>query len=95
MELVSLIWDTIAVGLFATNGGLFSDESWHLLGVQLLGLIILCSWGFLITWVGLTLNQLWIQIRSTKEEDIDLDICNHGTLTAYPEHEFIKVPRSL
>ncbi|WP_226675380.1 ammonium transporter [Rossellomorea aquimaris] len=88
---VSGIWGTIAVGLFSTDGGLFSTGSWELLGVQLLGLIVLCVWGFGMTWLGLSLIRLWIPVRSTEEEEeMGLDISYHGVMAAYQEHEFIR-----
>jgi Amt family ammonium transporter len=88
---ISGIWGTIAVGLFAKDGGLFSSGNWHLLGVQLLGLLVLCIWGFVLTWIGLKLIQLWIPVRSTEEEEeVGLDISYHGIIAAYQEHEFIK-----
>ncbi|MDN4523070.1 ammonium transporter [Fictibacillus fluitans] len=85
------IWGTIAVGLFATDNGLFTTGSWHLLGVQLLGLLVLCTWGFVLTWLGLKLIQLWIPVRSTEEEEeVGLDISYHGMVAAFQEQEFIK-----
>lgn len=88
---VSGIWGTVAVGLFATDGGLLTTGSWKLLGVQILGLIVLCIWGFALTWISLKLIQMWIPVRSTEEEEeIGLDISYHGILAAYQEHEFIK-----
>lgn len=87
---VSGMWGTIALGLFATEGGLFYGGGWHLLGVQVLGLIVLCIWGFVMTWLGLSLIRLWIPVRSTEEEEeMGLDISYHGVLAAYQEHEFI------
>ncbi|WHY74779.1 ammonium transporter [Fictibacillus enclensis] len=85
------IWGTIAVGLFATDNGLFTTGSWHLLGVQVLGLLVLCTWGFVLTWLGLKLIQLWIPVRSTEEEEeVGLDISYHGMVAAFQEQEFIK-----
>ncbi len=87
---VSGMWGTIALGLFAIEGGLFYGGGWHLLGVQVLGLIVLCLWGFVMTWLGLSLIRLWIPVRSTEEEEeMGLDISYHGVLAAYQEHEFI------
>ncbi|WP_066056541.1 ammonium transporter [Robertmurraya korlensis] len=87
---VSGVWGTIALGLFATEGGLFYGGGWDLLGVQVLGLIVLCVWGFGMTWLGLSLIRLWIPVRSTEEEEeMGLDISYHGVLAAYQEHEFI------
>ncbi|AYA74849.1 ammonium transporter [Bacillus sp. Y1] len=87
---VSGMWGTISLGLFSTEGGLFYGGGWHLLGVQVLGLIVLCIWGFAMTWLGLSLIRLWIPVRSTEEEEeMGLDISYHGVLAAYQEHDFI------
>ncbi|MCA1054970.1 ammonium transporter [Rossellomorea aquimaris] len=87
---VSGIWGTIAVGLFSTESGLFYTGNWELLGVQLVGLVVLCVWGFGLTWLGLSLIRLWIPVRSTEEEEeVGLDISYHGVLAAYQDHEFI------
>ncbi|MGG1573948.1 ammonium transporter [Fictibacillus sp. NRS-1165] len=88
---VSGIWGTLAVGLFAADKGLITTGSWHLLGVQLLGLLVLCVWGFVLTWVGLKFIQLWIPVRSTEEEEtVGLDISYHGMVAAFQEQEFIR-----
>jgi ammonium transporter, Amt family len=87
---VSGMWGTLALGLFATDGGLFYGGGWDLLGVQVVGLVVLCVWGFVMTWLGLSLIRLWIPVRSTEEEEeLGLDISYHGVLAAYQEHEFI------
>ncbi|RBW69787.1 ammonium transporter [Bacillus taeanensis] len=84
------IWGTLAVGLFATDGGLFHGGGWQLLSVQALGLVVFCVWGFALTWVGLKLIQLIIPVRAKEEEEeIGLDISYHGIMAAYQEHEFI------
>ncbi|WP_141603739.1 ammonium transporter [Terrilactibacillus laevilacticus] len=85
------VWGTIAVGLFSSDGGLLTDGHWHLLGVQLLGLIVLCTWGFVVTWLGLSVIKCWIPVRSTEEEEeIGLDVSYHGAIAAYHEREFIE-----
>lgn len=87
---VSGMWGTLALGLFATEGGLFYGGGWKLLGVQVVGLVVLCVWGFVMTWLGLSLIRLWIPVRSTEEEEeLGLDISYHGVLAAYQEHDFI------
>ncbi|MFC7395202.1 ammonium transporter [Scopulibacillus cellulosilyticus] len=87
---VSGIWGTIAVGLFAKDGGLFTGGGWHLLIIQILGLAILSLWGFALTWLGLKVIQLWIPVRATEEEEeVGLDISYHGMIAAYREHDFI------
>ncbi|WP_433943000.1 ammonium transporter [Paenibacillus sp. SN-8-1] len=87
---VSGVWGTLATGLFAREGGLLYGGGWHLLGVQVLGLAVLCVWGFALTWLGLKLINRWIPVRSTEEEEeIGLDISYHGVMAAHRAHDFI------
>lgn len=87
---VSGMWGTLATGLFAQEGGLLTGGGWHLLGVQVLGLAVLCAWGFTLTWLGLKLINQWIPVRSTEEEEeIGLDISYHGVMAAHQAHDFI------
>ena len=89
---VSGVWGTIAVGLFASEGGLFTGGGWHLLGVQIIGLVVLCTWGFVLTWVALKIINIWIPIRSTDEEqELGLDISYHGITATHSDTEFIRV----
>ncbi|UOF89908.1 ammonium transporter [Fodinisporobacter ferrooxydans] len=70
---------TIAVGLFATNGGLLYGGGLHLLGVQALGLIVCSVWGFASTYVVFLLMKKTVGIRVNRdEEDEGLDIAEHG-----------------
>lgn len=86
------IWGTIAVGLFATKGGLFTGGGWHLLGVQLLGLAVLCVWGFITTWIGLKAINKIVPVRATDdEEEVGLDISYHGIMATHASPEFINV----
>ncbi|WP_027417800.1 ammonium transporter [Aneurinibacillus terranovensis] len=78
---VSGMIGTLAVGLFASNGGLFSGGGWHLLAVQMLGLVTLCTWGFVGTWVFLKVTSFFMPLRvSTMEEKVGLDIAAHGIM---------------
>ncbi|MBM7644903.1 Amt family ammonium transporter [Scopulibacillus daqui] len=87
---VSGIWGTIAVGLFASDGGLFSGGGWHLLFIQILGIVVLSFWGLACTWLSLKIIQLWMPVRSApEEEEVGLDISYHGIIAAYKEHDFI------
>lgn len=86
------IWGTVALGLFAPEGGLFSVGDWHLLGVQLLGLMALCAWGFASTWLSLKIINIWVPIRSTQEEEeIGLDISYHGIMATHASSDFIEL----
>jgi len=87
VHLVNGIWGTIAVGLFADSAitedeniaGFFSNGSFQLLGVQLLGVITVAitmiifstlCWSILKTIFGLRVSQ--------EEEYLGLDIGEHG-----------------
>jgi Amt family ammonium transporter len=90
------VWGTLAVGLFATKGGLLTGGGWHLLMVQFLGLLVLCAWGFILTWGGLKLINKWVPIRATvDEEELGLDISYHGIMATYTSPEFIRVDEYL
>lgn len=87
---VSGLWGTLAVGLFARQGGLLMGGGWRLFLVQLLGLVVLCAWGFVLTWVGLKLIRLFVPIRATEDEqEIGLDISYHGIMATHTSPAFI------
>ncbi|MBN1883264.1 MAG: ammonium transporter [Deltaproteobacteria bacterium] len=72
-------WGTLAVGLFASDGGLLFGGGWKLLGVQALGVVSVFAFaiaaGFLMF---STINSL-IGMRVSKEEELrGLDIDEHG-----------------
>lgn len=78
---VSGIIGTLAVGFFATDNGLFYSGSWHLLGVQTLGAILISIWGYFATVFFLKIISLIIPLRvSEDEEKIGLDVTSHGIL---------------
>jgi len=80
------VWGTVAVGLFAVEGGLFYGGGASLLGVQSLGVVTIAAWTFAT--VGLTffiikkVNGLRV---SAKEEIAGLDITEHGLAAAYAD----------
>lgn len=68
-------WGVLAVGLFATQGGLFSGGGLHLLGVQALGLAALSVWGFGATWLCFKALAATVGIRvSAEDEAVGLDV---------------------
>jgi Amt family ammonium transporter len=85
---------TLAVGLCAKpdairegTAGLFYGGGFHLLGVQALGLVTVCAWGFFITWVFLKLIKLIVPLRVSRDEElIGLDVGSHG-VPAYSQEE--------
>ena len=63
-----------------------------MLGVQILGLAVLCTWGFALTWVAWKIINVWIPIRSTNEEqELGLDISYHGITATHTATELIRV----
>ncbi|MDR6554516.1 ammonium transporter [Paenibacillus qinlingensis] len=85
---------TIAVGLCAKpdairegTAGLFYGGGFDLLGVQALGLLTVCAWGFFITWAFLKLIKLIVPLRVTRDEElVGLDVGSHG-VPAYSQEE--------
>ncbi|WCN38828.1 ammonium transporter [Aneurinibacillus uraniidurans] len=78
---VSGILGTLAVGLFATDKGVLYGGGWSLLGVQALGLLVICVWGYAMTWIALKGISWLVPLRVTEEEErIGLDISAHGTM---------------
>ncbi|OAS16925.1 ammonium transporter [Paenibacillus oryzisoli] len=85
---------TLAVGLCAKpdairegTSGLFYGGGFHLLGVQALGLVTVCAWGFFITWAFLKLIKLIVPLRVSRDEElIGLDVGTHG-VPAYSQEE--------
>lgn len=85
---------TLAVGLCAKpdtiregTAGLFYGGGFHLLGVQALGLVTVCAWGFFITWVFLKLIKRIVPLRVSRDEElVGLDVGSHG-VPAYSQEE--------
>ena len=72
-------WGTLAVGLFATNGGLFYGGGAKLLGIQAVGVIAVGLWAFL---TGLILFKILKSVNGLrverKIEEEGLDVYEHG-----------------
>ncbi|MNI11306.1 Ammonium transporter NrgA [compost metagenome] len=85
---------TIAVGLFALpdsvregTAGLFYGGGFKLLSVQLLGLVVICTWGFALTWIVLKLIKPIVPLRVSRDEElVGLDVGIHG-VPAYSQEE--------
>ncbi|WNQ10193.1 ammonium transporter [Paenibacillus aurantius] len=93
---------TLAVGLFATKElasetgqgyyGLFYGGGWQLLGVQALGLAVVCVWGFAVTWLFLKGINRIVKVRVSRDEElVGLDVGIHGVPAYSQEHDFIEV----
>ncbi|WNR43557.1 ammonium transporter [Paenibacillus roseipurpureus] len=85
---------TLAVGLCAKpdaihegTAGLFYGGGFHLFGVQALGLVTVCIWGFALTWVCLKLIKKMVPLRVSRDEElVGLDVGSHG-MPAYSQEE--------
>jgi Amt family ammonium transporter len=93
---------TLCVGLFAEKGfsgtygqgyyGLFYGGGWKLLGIQALGLLTVCIWGFVLTWLFLKLIRRFTSVRVSRDEElIGLDVGIHGVPAYSQEHNFIEL----
>ena len=77
-------WGTLAVGLFATEGGLFYGGGAARLGVQALGLVSVAAWVLAAMFVIFSLIKATVGLRVTEQEEIDgLDVHEHGLTSAY------------
>ena len=60
---------TILVGIFATNSHLLGElNSWYFLGIQIIGVILVAAYAYLITTVILNILMRYTSITTTKEE---------------------------
>jgi len=67
---VNGLFGTIAVGLFAIDGGAFFGGGTALLTTQLLGVVVIAVFAFSLTYLTMLLLKHSVGIRITKEEEI-------------------------
>jgi Amt family ammonium transporter len=95
------IWGTLACGLFTNpdlaaynavgDPGLVYTGSFHQLGVQALGVVVVFAFVFTASWLVFGAIKATYGLRvSAEEEDAGLDISEHG-MYGYPE-QFIPAP---
>ena len=76
-------WGTIAVGIFAQNGGLLYGGGANLLAVQSLGVLSVSILAFASTYLIFSVLKSTVGIRVSAEEEFEgLDIVEHG-MSAY------------
>ncbi|MDR1939860.1 MAG: ammonium transporter [Clostridiales bacterium] len=81
---VNGIFGTVAVGLFATEGGLFYGGGFTQLGWQILGVLAIAAWTAATMTLVFYLIKKFGGLRVSKEEEIKgLDITEHGLVSAY------------
>jgi Amt family ammonium transporter len=72
-------WGTLAVGLFAVDGGLFYGGGMSQLGIQAIGVLSAFVWAFGTGFVLFTLIKKTVGLRVSEEEELrGLDIGEHG-----------------
>jgi Amt family ammonium transporter len=72
-------WGTLAVGLFARDGGLLTTGSPDQLGIQALGVVVGFVWAFGLGLVMFFLIKKTIGLRVSEEEELrGLDVGEHG-----------------
>ena len=92
VHLVNGVWGTLAVGLFATDGGLFFGGGAAKLGVQATGVVAVGAATFVLSYLAWTALKLSMGIRVSPAEEMDgLDVGEHG-MEAYPD--FVRVAPS-
>jgi len=67
---VNGFWGTIAVGLFATEGGLFFGGGASLFVTQLIGVLAIAAFGFIVTFLLMTILKVTLGIRVSREEEL-------------------------
>lgn len=78
-------WGTLAVGLFATEGGLFYGGGFSQLGVQAIGVLAVMAWTLGTAFILFTVIKKTVGLRVEPEEEMaGLDIHEHGS-EAYPD----------
>ena len=77
-------WGTLAVGLFAREGGWFTGGGAGLLGVQALGVAAAFLWTFPLCFALFGALKFTVGLRVSAEEELKgLDVTEHG-MEAYP-----------
>ena len=95
------VWGTLACGIFTSprlaeynavgDPGLIYTGSFHQIGVQALGIVVVFSFVFVLSYVTFAIIKATYGLRVTaEEEEAGLDISEHG-MYGYPE-QFIPAP---
>ena len=101
---VNGIWGTFAVGLFATTTapgndtytGLFYGGGFHLLGLQILGILTVAAWTAVTITITFFVIKATVGLRVTEEEEIvGLDIMEHGLASAYSGFSIMDVSNTM
>ena len=75
------LWGTLAVGLFATDGGLFYGGGLSLLGAQVVGAAATLAWVAVTSLIALLVIKAIVGLRVSEEEEVQgLDLSEHGMI---------------
>lgn len=78
------LFGTIAVGLFANKGGLFFSGTTDLLITQIIGVVTIAVFSFIITFILMKLMKITVGIRITsQEEEEGIDSVSFGVKSYY------------
>lgn len=78
------MFGTLAVGLFATDGGLFYGGGFKLFGTQVIGVLAVAAWVAVTMAIIFQVIKHTIGLRVEQEIEIDgLDLHEHGLASAY------------
>ncbi len=84
---VNGLFGTIAVGFFATDGGLFYNGGTDLLITQIIGVLVIASFSFIVTFIIMKIMKKTIGIRVNRlEETAGIDAVTFG-VEAYTTFE--------
>jgi Amt family ammonium transporter len=87
VHLVNGVWGTLAVGLFAAEGGLFFGGGFAKLMPQIYGILAIAAATVAVSSVVWLSLKYTMGIRvSAEEEELGLDVGEHG-MSAYPEFQ--------
>ena len=79
-------WGTLAVGLFARDGGLFTTGQWGSFLVQLVGVVSVAAFVGVAIWIVFTIENKTIGLRVSAAEEIGgLDLPEHGLVSGYAD----------
>jgi len=80
-------WGTLAVGLFAMEGGLFTGGGASQFVTQLIGLVAIASMAFITTFALMSILKATVGVRVSKEDELaGLDAAEYG-IESYTEFE--------
>ncbi len=78
------MFGTLAVGLFAADGGLFYGGGFRLLGIQAVGVLSVAAWTAVMMTIIFQVIKRTIGLRVEPDIEIDgLDLHEHGLASAY------------